>query len=60
MGIAFIVGDKFAGSMKGLDLLSGPKGFAARLAPWLEPPKGELVGFDLSLPRHQHQKDYYC
>lgn len=50
MGIAFIVGDKFAGSIRGLDLLSGPKGFAVRFAPWLEPLKGELAGFDLSLP----------
>ena len=50
MGIAFMVGDRFAGSIKGFVLLSGPKGFAARFVPWLEPPKGELVGFDLSLP----------
>lgn len=50
MGIAFMVGDRFAGSMKGLVLLSGPKGFAARFAPEPEPPNGELEDFDLSLP----------
>ena len=49
-GIGFIVGDKFAGSINGFDRLSGPKGFATRFAPWLEPPKGELADFDRSLP----------
>ena len=45
-----MVGDRFAGSMKGLVLLSGPKGFAARFVPEPEPPNGELLDFDLSLP----------
>lgn len=51
IGIAFIVGDRSAGSIKGFDLLSGPKGFAAF---GLEPPKGEVVAFLLlSLPAEQ-------
>ena len=47
-----MVGDRFAGSMKGFVLLSGPKGFAARFEPWPEPPNGELEAFDLSLPAY--------
>ena len=54
IGIAFMVGDRSAGSINGFDLLSGPKGLAAFFADvWPEPPKGEVVDLVLSLPMIQ-------
>lgn len=49
MGIAFMVGDKSAGSENGFDLLSGPKGLATFFAGLgLESPKGEVLDLLLS------------
>ena len=54
IGIAFMVGERSAGSVNGFDLLSGPNGLAAFLADtWPEPPKGEDVDLVRSLPTIQ-------